>query len=117
MSLDSVGELLVSCYHCTMSITTSLHASIEDVALATLISLQASARALYAAANVGYAASEVPQKTKMASGALRRGWMKLAYEEVMDLLPDDSPFLHPLSDFMRADIASIKAQTHPDHRK
>ncbi len=92
-----------------MNVTIS-HASPEDVAMATLVSLRASALTIYIAARVWYAASQTTRENpsdKVPPAPARRGAMKRAYEEVLDLLPENSPFREPLTTFMESDIAAV----------
>jgi hypothetical protein len=84
----------------------------EDVVLGILASLRAAARAHYTAANVGWTLQQVAmgvaKGNELPPNAVRRGLMKEVYDEVIDILPDESPLREPLTKYREAEIQSIR---------
>lgn len=84
----------------------------EDMALGVLASFRATARAFYSSANIGFSMNQVAagqaKGNELPPASVRRGFMKMAYDEVLDLLPSDSPFREALSAFRDAEVASIR---------
>jgi hypothetical protein len=48
------------------------------------------------------------EKYELPPVDIRRRIMKDAYGEVMDLLPDDSPFREPLEQYREAEIQNVR---------
>lgn len=95
-----------------MQVTTKIeNLSAEDMALGVLSSLRAAARAHYATANTGYtlaqAGAGTSQGHELPPSSVRRSFMRLAYDEVVKLLPANSPFREPLLAFRDAEVQSI----------
>jgi hypothetical protein len=95
-----------------MQVTTKIeNLSAEGMALGILASLRAAARAQYTAANVGYSVAQAAigatKGNELPPAKVRRGFMQMAYDEVIDLLPADSPFRESLQAFRDAEIANV----------
>jgi hypothetical protein len=86
--------------------------SLEDMALGILTSLRASARANYTTAIITRAihlqATGASDKFELPPIESRRTLMKEAYAEVMDILPNDSPFREPMKQYLEAEIQNIR---------
>jgi len=97
-------------------VTVNFEATQEDVAAAVLSSLLAGAHAQYTAAMVGWSLAEM--QAGRGSGAdlppasIRRGWLQLAFNEVIALLPTNSPFREPLARLRDAEMAEVEEPAH-----
>lgn len=86
--------------------------SLEDMALGVLTSFRATARANYTAAVISIAIQQqvagAAKKYELPPLETRRRLMKDSYGEVLDLLPDDSPFRKPLEQYCEAEIQNVR---------
>jgi hypothetical protein len=80
--------------------------------LGVLASLRATARANYTTAIISFAiqlqVAGAAEKYELPPIDTRRRIMKDSYAEVLDLLPDDSPFRDPLKQYSEAEIQNIR---------
>ncbi|MDX2024308.1 MAG: hypothetical protein SF187_28965 [Deltaproteobacteria bacterium] len=74
--------------------------TIEDVTIATIASLRASARVLYTSVRLA-----ARTRGEEPSDEQRRRWIASAYDEVISMLPESSPFRGPLMQFKESDMA------------
>jgi hypothetical protein len=86
--------------------------SLEDMALGVLTSLRATARANYSAAIISIAIQQqvtgAAEKYELPPIETRRKIMKDSYAEVLDLLPDNSPFREPLKQYCEAEVQNVR---------
>jgi hypothetical protein len=86
--------------------------SLEDMALGVLTSLRATARANYTAAIISIAIQQqvagIAEKYELPPIDTRRRIMKDSYAEVLDLLPEDSPFREPLNQYCEAEVRNVR---------
>lgn len=93
-------------------VTVNFEATQEDVAAAVLSSLLSSVHAQYTASVVGW--SLVEAQARLTSGSdlppasIRRGWLQLAFDDVIALLPANSPFRGPLTRLRDAEVAEVE---------
>jgi|SRR3954454_23347660 hypothetical protein len=77
-----------------------LQCSAEELAVAVIASLRATARSIYTSARLAADTRGVKPNIEQ-----RRAWISAAYDEVMAMLPEGSPFRRPLQQFREADTA------------